>query len=77
MRGENAGLYAPAGLCRVRAALRPGGVAVFWSPERYPAFEGDLRDVFDDVRDGGGRRRDRRTAARVHDVRRRRAADGD
>jgi hypothetical protein len=30
-------------------ALRPGGVAVFWSPERHPAFEGDLGDVFDDV----------------------------
>ena len=49
VRGENARLYASSGLCRVRAALRPGGVAVFWSPERYPAFEGDLRDVFDDV----------------------------
>ena len=36
VRGENARLYASAGLCRVRAALRPGGVAVFWSPERYP-----------------------------------------
>ena len=47
VRGENARLYASSGLCRVRAALRPGGVAVFWSPERYPAFEGDLRDVFD------------------------------
>jgi hypothetical protein len=22
---------------------------VFWSPEQYPAFEGDLRDVFDEV----------------------------
>jgi spermidine synthase len=49
VRGENARLYAPAGLCAVRAALRPGGVAVFWSPEDYPSFEGDLRDVFDDV----------------------------
>jgi spermidine synthase len=47
VRGENAGLYAPAGLRRIRAALRPGGVAVFWSPDRYPLFEGDLRDVFD------------------------------
>jgi len=47
VRGENAGLYASAGLCRVRDALRPGGVAVFWSPARYPAFEGDLADVFD------------------------------
>ena len=50
VRRENARLYAPAGLCAVRAALRPGGVAVFWSPEHYPCFEGDLRDVFDDVR---------------------------
>ena len=49
VRGENAGLYAPAGLRRVRAALRPGGAAVFWSPERYPLFEGDLADVFDEV----------------------------
>jgi spermidine synthase len=49
VRGENARLYASSGLRRVRAALRPGGVTVFWSPERYPAFEGDLRDVFDDV----------------------------
>ena len=50
VRGENARLYAAAGLCAVRAALRPGGAAVFWSPEEYPSFEGDLRDVFDDVR---------------------------
>ena len=49
VRGENARLYSSSGLCRVRAALRPRGVAVFWSPERYPAFEGDLRDVFDEV----------------------------
>ena len=49
VRGENAGLYAPAGLRRVRAALRPGGAAVFWSPDRYLLFEGDLTDVFDDL----------------------------
>lgn len=49
VRGENARLYAPSGLCAVRSALRPGGVAVYWSPEDYPSFEGDLRDVFDDV----------------------------
>jgi spermidine synthase len=49
VRGENARLYASTGLCLIRAALRPGGVAVFWSPERYPAFDGDLRDVFDEV----------------------------
>jgi spermidine synthase len=50
VRGENARLYAPAGLRAVRAALRPGGVAVFWSPEDYPRFAGALRGVFDDVR---------------------------
>lgn len=49
VRGENAGLYTSAGLRQVRAALRPGGAAVFWSPERYPLFEGDLGDVFDAV----------------------------
>jgi spermidine synthase len=49
VRGENARLYATSGLCRVWAALRPGGVTVFWSPEQYPAFEGDLRNVFDEV----------------------------
>jgi spermidine synthase len=49
VRGENAALYTPAGLRRVYDALRPGGVAVYWSPERYPLFEGDLADVFDGV----------------------------
>jgi len=49
VRGENAGLYAPSGLQRVYGALRPCGAAVFWSPERYPLFEGDLADAFDDV----------------------------
>ncbi len=49
VRGQNAGLYSFAGLCAVRAALRPGGVAVYWSPDESPSFEGDLRDVFDEV----------------------------
>jgi spermidine synthase len=49
VRGENAGLYSVTGLCAVRAALRPGGVAVFWCPDESPSFEGDLRDVFDEV----------------------------
>ena len=49
VRGENAGLYSPAGLRVVRAALRPGGVAVFWSPERAPLFEGHLGVAFDEV----------------------------
>jgi spermidine synthase len=49
VRGENVALYTSSGLRRAYAALRPGGVAVFWSPERYPMFEGDLADVFDEV----------------------------
>lgn len=49
VRGENARLYTVAGLCAVHGALRPGGVAVFWSPEGSPSFEGDLRDVFHEV----------------------------
>ena len=49
VRAENAGLYAPGGLRRVHAALRPAGAAVFWSPERHPLFEGDLTDVFDEL----------------------------
>jgi spermidine synthase len=49
VRGENAGLDSPAGIRCVYAALRPGGAAVYWSPERYPMFEGDLADVFAEV----------------------------
>ena len=50
VRRENARLYTAAGLGAVHAALRPGGAAVFWSPEEYPDFEADLRGVFADVR---------------------------
>ncbi len=46
VRDENAGLYSSEGLTRVAAALRPGGVAVFWSPERYPEFEKRLAREF-------------------------------
>lgn len=46
VREENAGLYSGAGAELVRGALRSGGVAVFWSPDRYPAFETLLRSVF-------------------------------
>lgn len=46
VRDENAGLYSNDGLVRVAAALRPGGLAVFWSPERYPDFEQRLVRVF-------------------------------
>ncbi|OPZ44143.1 MAG: Spermidine synthase [Actinobacteria bacterium ADurb.BinA094] len=49
VRGENAWLYSSTGLCAARAALRPGGVAVFWSSEECAGFEGDLWDVFDEV----------------------------
>jgi spermidine synthase len=46
VREENAGLYSAAGACLVRSSLRPGGVAVFWSPDQYPAFEEVLRCAF-------------------------------
>ncbi len=36
----------PPGCAASTSALRPGGVAVFWSPERYPAFEAELAAVF-------------------------------
>jgi spermidine synthase len=46
VREENAGLYSAAGARLVRSSLRPGGVAVFWSPDRYSAFEEVLRAAF-------------------------------
>lgn len=46
VRDANAGLYDEAGVRLVAAALRPGGAAVFWSPDRYPAFEEVLAGVF-------------------------------
>jgi len=46
VREENAGLYSAAGARLVRGALRRGGAAVFWSPDRYPAFEAMLSPVF-------------------------------
>jgi spermidine synthase len=46
VRDANAGLYDEAGLRVVRDALRPGGVALYWSPERYPAFEEQIAAVF-------------------------------
>lgn len=45
----NAALYEVPGIRTVRAALREGGVAVFWSAERYPAFEASLAAVFRSV----------------------------
>jgi len=49
VRAENAGLYGEAGVRSAHGALRLGGAAVYWSPERYPAFEGLLEAVFDRV----------------------------
>ena len=49
VRDENADIYAIEGLRRVHEAVRPGAAAVFWSPERYPAFETRLAAVFDRV----------------------------
>jgi spermidine synthase len=46
VREANAGLYSESGVRLARRALRPGGAVVFWSPERYPAFEESLAGVF-------------------------------
>jgi spermidine synthase len=46
VRAENAGLYGEAGVRSAHDALRRGGAAVYWSPERYPAFESLLEAVF-------------------------------
>lgn len=46
VRRENAGLYVPHGLRRVRAALRPEGVAVFWATGYDDRFAARLKAVF-------------------------------
>ena len=46
VRDGNAGLYSEAGVRLARAALRPGGAAVFWSPDRYPVFHERLERAF-------------------------------
>lgn len=56
VRDENVDLYGVAGLEAVGRALRRGGVAVLWSPERYAWFERRLRRVFASV-----------TASEAHD----------
>lgn len=62
VRQENAAIYAEAGLATARAALRPGGVATYWSPERNAEFVGRVNAVFGRVRTSaahdtiGGRR---------------------
>ena len=49
VRDANAGLYDEDGVRLAAGALRPGGVALFWSPDRYPAFEATLTGVFAQV----------------------------
>jgi spermidine synthase len=64
VREANAGLYDEHGLVLTQRALRRGGAAVFWSPERYAGFERRLGRVFDEVVTAGahdvvaGRRHD-------------------
>lgn len=49
VRDENAALYSRAGIDLVRSALRGGGAAVFWSPDRSAAFQRRLEATFDRV----------------------------
>lgn len=49
VRESNAGLYDETGLALAHGALRPGGVAVFWSPERYNWFAARLAKTFSRV----------------------------
>jgi spermidine synthase len=49
VRPANAGIYTREGLRLARGALRRGGVAVVWSPERYPWFERLLEETFGSV----------------------------
>lgn len=49
VRESNAGLYDDAGVALAHGALRPGGVAVFWSPERYDWFAARLAKTFAQV----------------------------
>ena len=46
VREANADLYSEAGVRLAHRALRPGGAVVFWSPDRYAAFERSLAGVF-------------------------------
>jgi spermidine synthase len=46
IRADNARLYEAGGVRLVAQAVRPDGVVVFWSPERYEAFESTLRESF-------------------------------
>lgn len=42
VRPDNAALYGATGIALVTAALRPGGIAAFWSATISPEFEGAL-----------------------------------
>ena len=46
IRADNARLYEAGGVRLVAGAVRPNGVVVFWSPERYEGFEARLRESF-------------------------------
>ena len=46
IRADNARLYEAGGVRLVAGAVRPDGVVVFWSPERYEEFEARLRESF-------------------------------
>jgi len=50
VREDNAGLYDEAGLRLAHDALRPGGVAVFWSPACYDWFAARLATRFSQVK---------------------------
>ena len=69
VRGENARLYAPAGLCAVRAAAAARRRRRLLVSGGLPQLRGRPPRRVRRRADGGGRRRDRRPAARVHDVR--------
>jgi spermidine synthase len=51
VREPNAALYGDGGIRAAFRALRPGGAAVFWSPEHYPRFEAALATHFPMLRD--------------------------
>ncbi len=55
VREDNAGLYDQAGLALAHDALRPGGVAVFWSPVRYDWFSARLAKTFAQVHEVAAR----------------------
>jgi len=46
IRAGNADLYEADGLRQTASVVRPDGVVVFWSPERYAAFESALEGAF-------------------------------